>query len=396
MSCPFQSDHNHNTDNGLKPGQVSYDDYLKISEIIKYQIPLSEKIGNNLVHDEYLFITIHQTYELWFKLIIIEIDSVRELLSQPILDEGNNLLIVSRLGRIVKIQKILVEQLGILETMTSHDFDKFRRYLSPASGFQSWQFRLIENKLGIPKERRIRHNNTDYSEAEGFSSKARESIKISEREPNLLGLIDSWLCRTPGLEPDGFDFTGKLRDAVDMWLKDLEANANDEESVETKEVLMSEIESKRENFNNLFDEEKQNKLKIKGDRRLSFKAFQGALFIFFFRDEPRFNQPYQIISLLVDIDSLFIKWRYNHAILVQRMIGGRLGTGGSSGYQYLLATASDRYKVFLDLFNLSSYIIPQTFMPKLDSSMKKRLSVFKLQVTSDGAEENSNNDETVN
>ena len=150
------------TDSDLRPGQVGYNDYLMIPDLLKCQIPLSERIGNNLVHDENLFIIIHQTYELWFKLIIIELDSVRELLLKPKLDEGNTLLIVSRLGRIVKIKKILVDQISILETMTAQDFDKFRKYLSPASGFQSWQFRLIENKLGIRKEKRIRHNNNDY------------------------------------------------------------------------------------------------------------------------------------------------------------------------------------------------------------------------------------------
>ncbi|CAB4016038.1 tryptophan 2,3-dioxygenase, partial [Paramuricea clavata] len=299
------------------------------------------------------------------------------------LDEGNTLLIVSRLGRIAKIQQILVDQIGVLETMTAQDFDKFRKHLSPASGFQSWQFRLIENKLGICKEKRIKHNNNDYSEAEGLNSSARESIRISENEPALLSLIDNWLSRTPGLDPHGFDFTGKLRQAVDMWLKDLEDEANAEESAEVKEMLLDDLESKKENFNDMFDEEKHNRLKMKGDRRLSFKAFQGALFIFFYRDEPRFNQPYQILSLLMDIDSLLIKWRYNHAILVQRMIGGKFGTGGSSGYQYLLATASDRYKVFLDLFNLSSFIIPHSYMPELDSSMKRCLSVFKLETTSE-------------
>lgn len=106
---------------------------------------------------------------------------------------------------------------------------------------------------------------------------------------------------------------------------------------------------KKDQFNDFFDEEKHNSLKKKGDRRLSFQAMQGALFIFFYRDEPRFNQPYQMISLLMDIDSLLIKWRYNHAILVQRMIGSKLGTGGSSGYQYLVATA--RY-VVLDVIHI--------------------------------------------
>ncbi|RVE39872.1 hypothetical protein evm_015478, partial [Chilo suppressalis] len=73
--------------------------------------------------------------------------------------------------------------------------------------------------------------------------------------------------------------------------------------------------------------------------RLSHKALQGAIMITMYRDEPRFSQPHQLLTLLMDIDSLITKWRYNHVIMVQRMIGSQhLGTGGSSGYQYLRST----------------------------------------------------------
>lgn len=95
--------------------------------------------------------------------------------------------------------------------------------------------------------------------------------------------------------------------------------------------------------------------------------------IYFYRDEPRFNQPFQILQLLMDIDSHLIKWRYNHLMMVQRMIGSKMGTGGTSGYQYLRSTVSDRYKVFVDLFNLSNFLIPRDRIPPLSSSMKVRL-----------------------
>eukprot|EP00106_Octopus_bimaculoides_P002430 XP_014769872.1 PREDICTED: tryptophan 2,3-dioxygenase-like [Octopus bimaculoides] len=94
-----------------------------------------------------------------------------------------------------------------------------------------------------------------------------------------------------------------------------------------------------------------------------------------YRDEPRFSQPFQIISNIIDIDSQLTKWRYNHVTTVQRMIGNKIGTGGSSGYQYLRSTVSDRYKVFLDLFNLSSYLLPREYIPMLDNQMKRRLNI---------------------
>lgn len=384
MNCPLKSGSSSSSGSASGPGPgYSYNEYLKIDDILQLQVPLSEKVGKNLVHDEYLFIIIHQTYELWFKLIIIELDSIRELLLQPKLDEGNTLVIVSRLGRIVKILKVLVDQINVLETLTPHDFDDFRKYLSPASGFQSFQFRLIENKLGVVKNNRIKHNNNDYSEAVGLNESDKERIKSSEIEHSLLKLIDNWLSRTPGLEEEGFNFPGKLKEAVQKMCEDSNEEANEKVNEEEKEFLLKELQTKKVGFDNFFNEEKHKNLKKEGHKRLSFKAMQGAMFIFLYRDEPRLNQPFQVLSLLMDIDSLLIKWRYNHAIMVQRMIGSKTGTGGSSGYYYLIATASDRYKVFLDLFNLASFIIPRKYIPPLDSNMKKCLSVFNLETTSE-------------
>ncbi len=76
----------------------------------------------------------------------------------------------------------------------------------------------------------------------------------------------------------------------------------------------------------------------------------------------------------MDIDSLLQKWRYNHVMLVQRMLGNKQGSGGSSGYLYLRTTVSDRYKVFLDLFNLSTWLIPRAYIPPLSAKMVKTLS----------------------
>ncbi|KAJ8027892.1 Tryptophan 2,3-dioxygenase [Holothuria leucospilota] len=112
-----------------------------------------------------------------------------------------------------------------------------------------------------------------------------------------------------------------------------------------------------------------------GERRLSHKAWQGALLISFYREQLRFSQPFQFLHLLMDLDSLLMKWRSNHVQLVQRMLGNKPGTGGSSGYLYLRSTVSDRYKVFLDLFNLSSFLLPREYIPKLTTRMKSRLSI---------------------
>lgn len=108
-----------------------------------------------------------------------------------------------------------MEQVTILETMTPLDFMAFRDLLCPASGFQSLQFRLLENKLGVKPELRVKYS---YLKTFGKDPKAIEAIKRSEKEQSLSTLVESWLSRTPGLEPHGFDFWGKYKRLVEKML----------------------------------------------------------------------------------------------------------------------------------------------------------------------------------
>ena len=120
--------------------------------------------------------------------------------------------------------QLLVDQVPILETMTPLDFMDFREYLSPASGFQSLQFRLLENKLGIKTEHRVKYNQK-YTEVFGNDPCAIERLIKSESEPSLSDLVQKWLERTPGLEMDGFNFWGKFKESVEKLLEDQEESA---------------------------------------------------------------------------------------------------------------------------------------------------------------------------
>ena len=117
-------------------------------------------------------------------------------------------------------------------------------------------------------------------------------------------------------------------------------------------------------------------MRSRGDRRLSHSAYIAAIMINLYRDEPRFHLPFRLLTLLMDVDSLLNKWRYQHTLMVQRMIGNKLGTGGSSGYQYLRSTAGDRYRIFIDLFNLSTFLVPRSKIPPLGKDLKDRLATF--------------------
>lgn len=381
-----------------------YGDYLLLDKLLSCQEPVTRikftEHRQTEVHDEHLFIITHQTYELWFKQIIFELDSVRQLLNNEQVDEANMLKISSRLDRIKKIFGILVEQFSILETMTPLDFMDFRDYLAPASGFQSFQFRLIENKLGIKNENRFNYkpNQVNQPYLDVFKDpKCIEAIKKSESEPSLFKLIERWLERTPGLEPDGFDFSAKYelavngmldseRNIIDEYRRDVEARLKTgtiseevaEKAYARLKAMLDDVEKKKLHYKPILDQEEFYRHNYAGNLcRFSHKAMQGALMISLYRDEPRFNQPHQLLVTLMDIDSLLTKWRQNHAQMVLRMIGSdTLGTGGSSGYQYLRATLQKRYNIFLDLFNLSTYLIPNERIPELSPGMRRRLSTI--------------------
>jgi tryptophan 2,3-dioxygenase len=265
----------------------------------------------------------------------------------------------------------------ILETMTPMDFMEFRHYLSPASGFQSLQFRLLENKLGVRQENRSKYNQAHYMKVFSDVPSATQ-LKLSTEEPSLCDLVQRWLERTPGLEEEGFNFWQKYEAVVTSMLANQQAAALEETNLSVKAALLNDIQKRREQFQSVFDESTHEALVMRGDRRFSHKALRGAILITFYRDEPRFNQPHQLLSSLMDIDALITKWRYNHVLLVQRMLGSQqLGTGGSSGYHYLRSTLSDRYKVFLDLFNLSTFLVPKGFLPPLTQEMKDRLALVE-------------------
>ncbi|XP_064508385.1 tryptophan 2,3-dioxygenase isoform X1 [Pseudopipra pipra] len=357
--------------NKASKGGLIYGEYLQLNKILNAQELESEKKGKK-IHDEHLFIVTHQAYELWFKQILWEMDSVRAIFQNGhVRDERNMLKVITRMNRISLILKLLVEQFAVLETMTPLDFFDFRYHLSPASGFQSLQFRLLENKIGVPQSLRVPYNRRHYRD--NFKGQDYELLLKSEQEPTLLQLVEAWLERTPGLEAEGFDFWGQFELNVLKGLEEEFALIQAKTESEEKDDLLSEFQKQRDVLLALFDEKRHEHLLSKGERRLSYKALKGALMIYFYREEPRFQVPFQLLTSLMDLDVLLTKWRYNHVCLVHRMIGSKAGTGGSSGYHYLRSTVSDRYKVFVDLFNLSTFLVPRHWIPKMNPTIHKFL-----------------------
>ena len=118
---------------------LTYSEYLKLNDLLNCQSPKSTEL-NKPIHDEMLFVITHQAYELWFKQILHELDSILSFFDNKYLLENSLGLVINRFDRIIEIQKLLINQIGILETMTPMDFLEFRDLLTPSSGFQSFQF----------------------------------------------------------------------------------------------------------------------------------------------------------------------------------------------------------------------------------------------------------------
>lgn len=356
-------------------GPVYYGDYLKLDQLLDTQQPLSRKYGDEC-HDETLFIIVHQVYELWFKQILHELRSVVEAFSSDKLEESKLGLLVGRLERINKIQSLLMDQLEVMETMTPMDFLEFRDLLVPASGFQSTQFREIEIRMGLRTDKR---KSVDQDFFLGrLSEKDRNQLLEIEKQSSLLELIESWLERMPFTQSKDFDFWQEYQKAVDEMLVQ-EKSIIDENAATLSEkqrsYQLANLESTRETFDGLFDEKVHKQLINKGQRLLGQKAILNALFILLYRDEPILQIPYRFLQTIMDIDEGFTTWRYRHALMAHRMLGTKIGTGGSSGHRYL-KEAADKNRIFIDIFDLSTFLIPRSKLPGLPSEIKRKLDFY--------------------
>ena len=351
---------------------INYKDYLQLDKVLDAQHCKSKEVGQEC-HDETLFIIVHQAYELWFKQIIHELDSIIKVFSQPKIPDYQMSLISSRLERINQIQKVIMEHLVILETMTPMDFLEFRDYLIPASGFQSVQFRTIEIKLGLGLKKR----KTDFEDfiLGRLAPEDRNYLIELDKSPSLFQLIEKWLERIPFIQEENFDFWREFQKSVNEMLKVDKSFIENNLTLpkDQKLVQLEGLEATKETFHSLFDSKKFHSHRTNGKNRLSQKATLGALFILLYRDEPILYQPFKILSSLMDIDENFISWRHRHALMALRMLGTKIGTGGSSGHEYL-KTAAEENKIFSDLFNLSTFLIPRSKLPKLPIQIKKELN----------------------
>jgi tryptophan 2,3-dioxygenase len=269
---------------------VTYQSYLKVEELLSLQEPLSD----GPEHDELLFITIHQVYELWFQQILHEMAAL-----QGALEAGDTHRSLALISRVRSIMKTCVAQVDVLETMTPIQFKSFRTRLSSASGFQSAQFRELEAVLG----RRDRAG-SDAGEGTGMKmaehlqpgSRGRERTEAAMARPSLWdSALHYFAHRSHPVPPKALD-----RDVTLPW-----------EGAEGLEGVLIEI----------------------------------------YRTD---SEARMVAEALVDIDEGLAEWRYRHVMMVHRTIGKKPGTGGSSGVEYLRSTLF--HPVFPELWSIRNQL----------------------------------------
>lgn len=350
-----------------------YKDYLALQSILSSQKPESFEEGNTPAHDEMLFIIIHQATELWFKQILFELEFVMSVFRQDkINDNSEDLnLVRHRLHRVLKINELLNHQVTILDTMTPLDFLEFRNLLSPSSGFQSVQFRLIEARLGLTIEKR--HEAAYYKRTNegGFTSDDYSNINDVEKELNLLQLINRWLERMPFFDEaywQTFNDGANQEGMHPFWYKYRKVYSAG---------LVEREKNKLPDFDYVFFEKPKPQATAEELKLLrcdlSAKAMRAALFIMLYRDFPMFQTSYQILDTLIEIDHAMSNWRHKHFIMVRRMIGMRVGTGNTSGSGYLEGALNKHY-VYKDVAGLSTYIIERKKLPHLPIELIRHLS----------------------
>jgi tryptophan 2,3-dioxygenase len=340
--------------------ELYYSNYLGLDKLLDSQHPVSAAHGVD-AHDEMLFIVTHQAYELWFKQIIHELDSIIALLRKEEIDDnsGDMGVIVRRARRIVEIWKLLIQQIDILETMSPMDFLEFRNFLIPASGFQSLQFKLFEAKFGLRMERR--HGGEYYKRTgpSGLSRKDFERLGAVEAQPTIKRQLINWLERMPFLVPAYWGRAFTPRRFWAAYRKKFLASLHEFENADAR----------REEFNRIFLRE--------GNGEFGPAAMRSALFIMLYRDYPIFQLPYQLLTTLLDIDEQTSVWRYRHLMMLGRMIGLRVGTGGinkeGKNREGYLEGALKHNRVLWELSDLSTYFIERRNLPPVPVSVIREL-----------------------
>jgi tryptophan 2,3-dioxygenase len=350
---------------------LTYGAYLQLDRLLGAQNPpdLAREPGAtrpHLHHDEMLFVVVHQAFELWFKLMLHELTFARDLLGRVGVGNGAGRAervpektiptIVATVERVNEILRVATSQFRVIETMHPAHFLQFRDAISPASGFQSVQFREMETIAGLEPGEREGQSAGPYLDHLAPAERAPVERRLGEM--TLKAALMDWLRRTP-IEQAYPRFAEEYAAAFDRYvdeqigLQDRNPHANEAVRAAARRRF-EELKSAMRRY--FFGQDQE--------ENLSHRAF---LFITTYREEPLLRWPSLLLDRLVEFEQSFREFRFRHARMVERMIGSRTGTGGSPGLAYLEQTTS--YRIFGNLLEARNFLIARSWLgevPKPD------------------------------
>lgn len=354
---------------------TTYWDYIRIEQLLALQGGLEESDAG-LSNDEVMFITIHQIDELWLKLALRELVSVRDLFAQPRVPEQSLASAVRGVRRMAMLFGLAADHFALMETMTTRDYLAFRDKLSPASGFQSAQLREIEILMGLAESDRIPLGHEhDYKQAlrnpDGTASPA--SSRVARRladQPTLRDALDEWLYRTPidGAVPGEAHDEATVARFIEAYLG---AHAREVERARELAEHDALTAADRERLGDRYRREALGAAAFlraedrpEAERRRRSRIRAALVLIEGYRELPLLAWPREVVDAIVALEQAFVIFRQRHARMVERVIGRRTGTGGSAGVDYLDQTAL-RYRIFHDVWAVRTLQVRRTALPAL-------------------------------
>ena len=357
-------------------GACHYADYLALTELLGAQdgASASKPGGKGMMHhEENLFVIVHQTFELWFKMVLVDVERCRDMLGELLVAaagtgktdmqtmmNGRLSLVLNYLRRMEQIIAHATNAFGIIETMHCADFLEFRDYLLPASGFQSVQFRKLERELGVQDAPRAQVNGVGVftylkpEEQEDLRRFAAGNKNVNELVNDLLAAV--------AVPSDFVDAYQQCARRVMVEQQTIIAKGN----IEDQKVQRT-IEGYCANLKAILDDPvgwcEGLTLESDAQRALFQRAVVACLFIYQYRQEPEYAVLASVLEQLVAVEESLLVWRSRHLHMAERMIGRRNGTGGSSGVGYLDITR--RYRIFHALWLVRKLTIRSSALPPL-------------------------------
>lgn len=347
--------------------RMTYGGYLRIEDILKLQSGpegYSPAPCNNELH----FIIVHQSFELWFKLVLRELKEAYSLLSADNVAEQSMPQIVHHLERVTTIMNLMTHQWDVMQSLAPQEFLAFRDKLGTSSGFESWQMRELEVLLGLDNSQRmggmdpLAHMKKLQGEGK-VSNEIFANFEIISNQPSLNDVLNNWLSRTPingSLAGDSGD-----AEAISQFVEGhLDAMKLHGESVISHIVdighgeegpVRARIEAGIEGARSFLMPEGE-----------IIRSRAGLLFIESYRELPLLAWPRKLIDTIVELEQSMLLFRSHHARMVERMIGRRMGTGGSSGVDYLDATL--KYRIFVDLWSVRTLLVKRDAIPDVKNT----------------------------